>query len=118
MRELGRSFRDLVPLCVDPEADEETAGEPLWSRSTLQNLASGAPVKAPNFPALRALAAGLQVSLGRVQEAAGAQFFRIDTVWSADGQVRALIEGYREMDPEDQAKVLALIESRRRLRRS
>lgn len=112
--ELGISFRTLAEACVDPE-DPESG--PLWKRTTLDALSKGQRIKAPDFPELRALAAGLQVPLSRVQEAAGAQFLGIDTVWSADGQVRALVEGFREMSPEDQAKVLALMNSRRRIPR-
>ena len=114
MEELGHSYRTLADACVDPEDPE--AG-PLWKRSTLDSLSKGQRVKAPDFPQLRALAAGLQLPLGDIQGAAGSQFLGIDTVWSADGKVRALVEGFRDMDPEDQDKVLALMESRRRVRR-
>ncbi|MFI1165682.1 XRE family transcriptional regulator [Streptomyces sp. NPDC020801] len=118
MAELGLSYRRLEEICVDPEAVAgDQAVEPLWRRGTLENLAKGRRIKPPDFPMLRALAAGLQVTLRQVQEAAGAQFLGIDTVWSPDGRTRVLIEGFRDMDPEDQAKVLALMESRRRLRR-
>jgi hypothetical protein len=112
MDELGRSFRTLADACIDPEDPE--AG-PLWKRTTLDALSKGQRIKAPDFPQLRALAAGLEVPLSRVQEAAGAQFLGIDTVWSADGKVRALVEGFREMSPEDQEKVLKLMASRRRI---
>jgi hypothetical protein len=115
MTELGLSYRALADRCIDPEDPE--AGS-VWKRTTIDTLSKGQPVKAPNLPALRALAAGLQVPLGLVQEAAGSQFLGIDTVWSADGKVRALVEGFREMDAEDQERVMALMESRRRLKRS
>jgi len=38
-------------------------------------------------------------------------------VWSQDNQARAFVIGFREMDPEDQAKVLAFIEEKAPLRR-
>ncbi|WP_328439399.1 XRE family transcriptional regulator [Streptomyces sp. NBC_00444] len=118
MEELELSYRRLEELCVDPEADTQASeAESLWKRGTLENLAKQRRIKPPDFPMLRALAAGLDLPIGRVQEAAGAQFFGIDTVWSADGQARALVEGFREMDPEDQERVLALMHSRRRVRR-
>lgn len=113
MEERGVSFRALAEECIDPE--EPVAG-PLWRRTTLDALSKGQRVKAPDLAQLRALAHGLRVPLSRVQEAAGAQFLGIDTVWSPDGRVRALVEGFRDMDPEDQEKVLALMESRRRTR--
>jgi transcriptional regulator with XRE-family HTH domain len=119
MDELGLSYRRLEELCRDPEATPRGASEPepLWKRGTLENLAKRRRVQIPDFERLRALAAGLQVPLGRVQEAAGRQFFGVDTVWSADRRVRALVEGFDGLDAEDQARVLALMESRRRLQR-
>ncbi|MFE9684117.1 hypothetical protein [Streptomyces sp. NPDC006285] len=112
--ELGLSFRALADACVDPEDPE--AG-PLWKRSTLENLAAGRVIKAPDFAQLRALAAGFTLPLGLVQEAAGGQFMGIDTVWSEDGKVRALVHEFHDMDDEDQEKVLALMQSWRKLKR-
>lgn len=118
MEELDLSYRRLEELCLDPEADATgPATEPLWRRGTLENLAKRRRIKTPDFAQLRALAAGLQLELDQVRAAAGAQFLGIDTVWSADGKVRALVAGFREMDPEDQDKVLALMQSKRRIRR-
>lgn len=112
---LGLTYEELAALCIDDEAVGVNA-EPLWSRSTLHALAQGRRVKPPTFPMIRALAVGLQVPLRAVQETAGAQFFGIDTVWSPDGKVRALVRDFDELDDEDQAKVLALMESRRRIK--
>ncbi|MEU0459767.1 hypothetical protein ABZ322_44240 [Streptomyces sp. NPDC006129] len=122
MEELELSYRRLEELCLDPEVEAAGAAlgevaEPLWKRGTLENLAKRRRIKTPDLPQLRALAAGLQLSLDQVRAAAGAQFLGIDTVWSADGKVRALVAGFREMDPEDQDKVIALMESRRRISR-
>lgn len=108
MEELGYSIRSLADACVDPE---DPGAGPFWRRGTLDNLIKGVPIKAPSLPQLRALAAGLRLPLGRVQEAAGAQFFGIDTVWSDDEQLRALVHGYREMSPDDQARVRAIVQS-------
>ncbi|MFJ2515642.1 XRE family transcriptional regulator [Streptomyces griseoviridis] len=113
--ELGLSWRSLSAACVDPEQVERGS---LWGRTTLDTLSRGGHIKTPKLPELRALAAGLQLTLGEVQEANGSQFYGVDTVWSADGEVRALVEGYREMDPEDQARVRDFVESRRRVKRA
>lgn len=114
MDELGLSYRRLEELCRDPEASPDTpAAEPLWARGTLENLAKRRRVRVPDFPRIRALAAGLQLPLGDIQAAVGSQFLGIDTVWSADGQVRAMVPGYATMGPEDQAKVHALMEEYR-----
>jgi hypothetical protein len=118
MAELGLSYRRLEELCVDPEADAGSGSviEPLWKRGTLENLVKRKRIQIPDFERLRALAAGLDVPLGDVQAAAGSQFLGIDTVWSPDGKLRALVPGYSDMDEEDKAKVLALMESHRRVR--
>lgn len=111
--ELGISYRDLEDACVDPKEPERGS---LWKRGTLQNLMNDVPgVKAPTLPQLRALAAGFRLSLGRIQEAAGGQFFGIDTVWSEDDEVRALVHDFREMSPDDKAWVRAIVQSRRGL---
>ncbi|WP_216588535.1 XRE family transcriptional regulator [Streptomyces brasiliscabiei] len=114
--DLGLSYRRLEVLCVDPEAGAEDDPRP-WARSTLENLIKGRRITAPTLPMLRALAVGLELDLGAVQEAAGAQFLGIDSVWSQDNTARALVIGFREMRPEDQAKILALIEEKSQLRR-
>lgn len=115
MADLNLGSRTLAAACIDPE--DPDAG-PLWTRSTLDNLLNGRRIKPPEFPQLRALAVGLQVHITLVQEAAGSQFLGIDSVWSQDGKARALVLGFREMTPEDQAKVLALIEEKAPLRHS
>ncbi len=112
--ELDVSYRELVEACVDPENPD--AG-PLWKRTTLESLIKNVGIKAPSLPQLRALAAGFQVPFSRVQEAAGSQFLGIDTVWSADGKVRALVHEFSDMDEEDQDKVMALMQSWRSLKR-
>jgi hypothetical protein len=107
---LGRSYRDLEAACVDPEAPE--AGS-LWKRGTLENLLKNVGVKPPTLQQIRALAAGFDLPVGEIQEAAGAQFFGIDTVWSEDERVRALVHDFREMSAEDQEWVRAIVRSRR-----
>lgn len=112
--ELGISIRDLVAACVDPE---DRAAGPLYRRTTLDNLMKGEGVKAPTFAQLRALHEGFRLPLGLVQEAAGSQFLGIDTVWSADRKVRTLVHEFQDLDSEDQARVMALMESWRKLKR-
>ncbi|MDN3021518.1 XRE family transcriptional regulator [Streptomyces sp. S.PB5] len=118
MEELKLSFRRLEELCIDPEAEGDASGAPLWKRGTLENLAKGRPIKAPDIPQLRALAAGIEVHISVVQEAAGSQFLGIDTVWSQDKQARTFVRGFRDMSPEDQALVLAFIEEKAPLPRN
>ncbi|MCZ0996387.1 hypothetical protein O1L44_30035 [Streptomyces noursei] len=47
----------------------------------------------PQYPQLDALADTLGLDPGAVQEAAGVQFMDVHTVWSEDGQVRAVVTG-------------------------
>lgn len=109
--EIKLSFRELTAACIDPDNPD---GGPLYKRTTLENLVKGAPgVKAPSPAQLKGLTSAFRLPFGRVQEAAGAQFFGMDTVWSDDEELRALVHGYRDMNPEDQALVRAIIESRR-----
>ncbi|MEU1276510.1 hypothetical protein [Streptomyces sp. NPDC005799] len=109
------SIRELVDGCIDPETPDVG---PQYKRTTLDGLMKGAVgIKAPTLPQLRALAAGFRLPLGLVQEAAGAQFLGIDTVWTSDRQVRTFVHEFRDMDEEDQARVIALMQSWRKLKR-
>lgn len=117
--ELGLSYRTLADRCDTyyQERGIEPAPEVRWTRGTLENLAKGHRVRPPDLPKLQALAAALEVPLRTVQEAAGRQFFGVDTIWTPDGKVRALVREFDELDAEDQARVLALMESRRRVQK-
>ncbi|MFD7224801.1 XRE family transcriptional regulator [Streptomyces sp. NPDC059883] len=101
--ELGLSLRKLADLCIDPE----DPGEPLWKFAVINRLERHLPVIPPQLPELRALAAGLSLPLWKVQGAAGAQFFGIDTVWS--DAVRALVQDYESMPPDDQKRARQLM---------
>ncbi len=108
--ELGLSFRKIAENAVDPV---DPAAGPLWTRSTLENLAKREPVKAPSAPALRALAAGLQVPLRLVQEAAAAQWFGVETVYDDEGdpETRLLVRRYQQMSPEDRRRLQIIAET-------
>lgn len=85
--ELGLSYERLAHRAVDPENGKRTV-----TSSWLHRLVNRMPVVPPDLSQLRAIAAAIEVPLGRVQDAAGSQFFGIDTVWSTSGQARALVE--------------------------
>ncbi|MGW1295112.1 XRE family transcriptional regulator [Streptomyces sp. NPDC002533] len=108
--ELGLSFRKIAENAVDPVAP--MAGS-LWTRGTLENLAKREPVKAPSAPMLRALAAGLQVPLRLVQEAAAAQWFGVETVYDDEGdpETRLLVRRYQQMSPEDRRRLQIIAET-------
>ncbi|GGY00083.1 XRE family transcriptional regulator [Streptomyces fructofermentans] len=112
-RELGSvdrplSLRALAARCIDPEHPE--AG-PVVDHNWIDRLEKGTLRDIPDLTKLQGLRAGLDVPWPRVQAAAGSQFFAIDPVWSEDRKTRALVPGYREMSPEDQAKADDLTQS-------
>lgn len=105
--ELRLGLRGLAERCIDPE---NPAAGSLWTRTTLNTLEIG-KIKPPRLPELRALAQGLDLQLGKVQDAAGAQFFGIDTMWSASGEARAFVERADRMTPDQRAQLMRLIDA-------
>jgi hypothetical protein len=103
---LGLSFDKLAQRCVDPETGEQTV-----KSSWLHRLATDLSVQAPDIPQLRGLAAGLQVPLYRVKDAAGAEFFGIDTEWSASGDARAFLEGADRLTAEQREQIRRLMDT-------
>lgn len=103
---LGLSYARLSKRCIDPKTGQQSVKD-----SWLHRLATGENVIPPEIHTLRGLAAGLGVPLGQVQDAAGAQFFGIDTVWSAGGEARALVERADKLTPEQRAKLLDLMDA-------
>ncbi|THA56146.1 hypothetical protein [Streptomyces sp. A1136] len=103
---LGLSYEKLAARCVDPESGERTV-KPSW----LHRLATDLPVQIPDYPMLRGLAAGIEVTLGRVQDAASAEFFGVDVAWSASGEARALVESLDALTSTQREQLQRLIES-------
>jgi hypothetical protein len=106
--DLRLGYRTLAAQCVDPT--DPKAG-PKWTRGTIENLEKARGIKPPPLGALRALAAGLKVPFHRVQEAAGAQFFGLDIVWSTSGDARALVERADRLTPEAREQLLRFIDT-------
>ena len=103
---LGLSYERLAARCIDPETGTQTV-KPSW----LHRLATDLPVQIPDFPMLRGLAAGLDVPLGRVQDAAGAEFFGMDVVWSASGEAQALVQSTETLTPTQREQLQRLLDS-------
>lgn len=94
--EMGLSYERLAKHCIDPKTGEQTV-----KYSWLHRLATGQPVIAPDLSQLRGLAEGMKVPLARVQDAAAAQFFGIQAVWSSSGEARALALKAERLTPQE-----------------
>ncbi|WP_200302292.1 helix-turn-helix domain-containing protein [Streptomyces adelaidensis] len=107
--EAGLSLEAVAASTVD-----RSSGERLVEADWLDRLERAvlSPAERPEYPQLDALADALGLDPGMVQEAAGVQFMDVHTVWSDDGQVRAVVTG--ELDAEDLAKVHQLMRLYRR----
>lgn len=103
---LGLSYARLAARCIDPQSGEQTVKD-----SWLHRVESGLPVTPPDFPQLRGLAVGLDVPLGWVQDAAGAEFFGIDTVWAQSGEARALVERADHLTPQQREQLMRLLDT-------
>ncbi|MEH0564689.1 helix-turn-helix domain-containing protein [Streptomyces scabiei] len=104
-----RATAGLSLEAVAAATAEQGGGERLVEADWLDRLerATLTPDEYPEYPQLDALVSVLDLDPGEVQEAAGAQFMDVHTVWSEDGQVRAVVTG--ELDAEDMAKVQNLM---------
>ncbi len=106
--ELRLSLRGLEARTAGPD------GTPVVKFGWVNRLEKVLPVVPPQVPELEALARALELPLGRVQDAAGAQFMGIDTTWSASGEARTFVEQVERFTPEQReqlARLLAAFES-------
>lgn len=104
--ELRLSLRALEQRTAGP------GGEPVLKYGWLNRLEKAAPgLTIPNGVELDALARALSVPLARVQDAAGAQFWGVQTVWAPSGEARALAVAADELTDEQRAQIHRLIET-------
>jgi len=98
------SLEDVAAQALDP-----ASGERVIDAAWLDRLERAAlhPDEYPEYPQLDALVDVLHLDPRQVQDAAGVQFMDIHTVWSEDGEVRAIVRG--ELNAEDLAKVQTLM---------
>jgi hypothetical protein len=99
------SLATLAERCVDPETgtQEVKVG---W----LHRLERRDPIIPPQLPQLRALAAGLELPLREIQDAAGEQFLGIST-HHVDGNIRVLMNRADGLSPEDLERLVAIAET-------
>lgn len=103
---LGLSYEKLAARCIDPETGTQTV-----KGSWLHRVETNLSITPPDLPQLRGLAAGLDIPLGRAQDAAGSEFFGIDAVWSVSGEARALVERADRMTPEQREQLMRLLDT-------
>ncbi|MGW2116029.1 XRE family transcriptional regulator [Streptomyces zhihengii] len=102
--QLNLSLANLSAAAVDPEGGTSV------SSGWIHRLEKGHPVIPPQAPQLRALAAGLQVPLARVQEAAAAQFFGLDS-GGTPAEVLALARRIGGLAADQQAALLGFLDA-------
>lgn len=112
--ELRLSLRGLAAKCVDPVLKEDGLVKHGW----IDRLEKLMPVTPPQLPELRALAAGLNLALPVVQEAAAAQFMGITPHYSSSGEARALVVYAEGMTEAERRQLLAIVEAYDRSRTS
>lgn len=102
--QLNLSLAGLSAVAVDPEGGSSV------SHGWIHRLERGQPVHPPQLPQLRALAAGLQLPLPRVQEAAAAQFFGLES-GGAPAEVLALAHRLAGLSPDQRDALLGLLDA-------
>ncbi|MER5715791.1 hypothetical protein [Streptomyces sp. NPDC002132] len=104
--ELGLGYERLAARCIDPESGEQTV-----KSSWLHRLATGKPTEAPDYETLRGLEAGLGVPIGILQDAAGAQYFGAQRVFSESAEAQAFLEDADRLTPVQREAIRALMRS-------
>jgi transcriptional regulator with XRE-family HTH domain len=104
--EIGLGYERLAARCVDPQSGEQTV-----KGSWLHRLVTGENVEPPSYEMLRGMEAGLGVPLGALQDAAGAQFFGAEPVFSETSEARAFLADADRLTPAQRAAIRALMRS-------
>jgi transcriptional regulator with XRE-family HTH domain len=105
--ELRLSLARLADRCIDPET-----GVQEWKIGRLLRLEKRQPMELITAEQIRALAAGLDLPVREVQDAAGEQFHGVETTdLDASGKVKALTNRAWSLAPEDLDRLLAIAET-------
>jgi hypothetical protein len=105
--ELHLSLVTLAERCVDPETHMQE-----WKAGRIHRLEHRQPLELITPEQIRALAAGLDLPLREVQDAAGEQFHGVETTnLDASGKVKALTNRAWSLAPEDLDRLLAIAET-------
>lgn len=104
--ELGLGYERLAARCIDPESGTQTV-----KSSWLHRLATGENVEPPRYEMLRGMAAGLDLPVGVLQDAASAQFFGASKVFSESAEAQAFLEDADRLTPAQREAIRALMQS-------
>jgi hypothetical protein len=104
---LGLGYERLAARCIDPATGEQTV-----KSSWLHRLATGENVEPPKYEMLLGMAAGLEVPVGVLQDAASAQFFGVQkVVFSETAEAQAFLEDADRLTETQREAVRALMRS-------
>lgn len=104
--ELGLGYERLAARCIDPVKGQQTV-----KSSWLHRLATGETVEPPKVEMLRGMEAGLGVPLAVLQDAASAEFFGAQKVFSESAEAQAFLEDADRLTPAQRAAIRALMKS-------
>lgn len=104
--ELGLGYERLAARCIDPESGRQTI-----KSSWLHRLATGKPTEAPSREMLCGLEAGLGVPIAILQDAASAQYFGAQKVFSESAEAQAFLEDADRLTPAQREAIRALMRS-------
>lgn len=103
---LGLSYVKLAARCLHPETGEQTV-----KHAWLHRVATSQPVEAPDYDMLLGMSEGLQVSIDQLQDAASAQFFGTQKIFSESVHGRAFLEDADRLTPAQREAIRALMKS-------
>jgi hypothetical protein len=105
--ELRLSLVKLADRCIDPDT-----GVQEWKSGRLYRLEKRLPVERLTPEQIRALAAGLGLPARDVQDAAGEQFFGVETVEDPRSErIRILAHRAGDISMEDLERLIAIAET-------
>lgn len=103
---LKLSYMKLAAKCLHPVTGQQTV-----KHAWLQRVVVGEPVEAPDYDMLLGMAAGLEVDIDVLQDAASAQFFGAQKVFVESVEAKAFLEDADRLTPTQREAVQALMRS-------
>lgn len=103
---LELSYARLAARCIHPDTGVQTVKD-----SWLHRVATGEPVQAPDYDMLLGMAAGLEVDVNVLQDAASAQFFGAQKVFAESAEAKAFLEDADRLSPAQREAIQALMRS-------